>query len=403
MSEFLTVRLTSQPNASVPWLVWSTQNNEVIASGELANTSELESLRSYAQQRSVILLLSATDVALNKVEIPKGASRQFESMLPFLLEDELAQDVDDLHFTILHKKGDEAWVAAVDLDWFEQTLTQCRELGFNVKKVMPDVLALPTFEDGLSAVQLGDDWLIKKGDNLGAVVSSHWLNLMAQSNWVKQGDEYLSLQAYSTLPDLELEEAQEWQNVPAELPMQLLVKEAITSKVTLLTGSFKQSSSIMKHWRVWQKSAVAAGVLLAVLMGQYILETQRFESQASAYRSESERIFRDLTGKSRIPTTSYLKREMESEIARLSGGAGEDSLLNWFMNLSESLGVNPAIQLQSIRFDSSRAEVRLVAQGADFQSFEKVRLALAERFEVEQGPLNRNQDVVTGTFTIKTQ
>ncbi|QIA64497.1 type II secretion system protein GspL [Vibrio astriarenae] len=403
MSEFLTVRLTSQPNSPVPWLVWSTQNNEVIASGELANESELETLQSYAQQRSVILLLSATDVALNRVEIPKGASRQFESMLPFLLEDELAQDVDDLHFTILSKKGDEAWVSAVALDWFEQMLEKCRTLGFDVKKVMPDVLALPTNQDGLSAVQLGNEWLVKKGSDLGAVVPSDWLALTAQSDWVKSADEYLPLQAYTPLPELSLSEGQEWHNAPAELPMQLLATQAISSKVNLLTGAFKQSSSIMKHWKVWQKAAIAAGVLLVVLMGQYVLEIQRYESQASAYRAESERIFRDLTGKSRIPTTSYLRREMESEIARLSGGAGEDSLLNWFSNLSSSLGAKPDIQMQSLRFDANRGEVRIVAQGADFQSFEKARVALAERFEVEQGPLNRNQDVVTGTFTIKAQ
>ncbi|MGR5340835.1 type II secretion system protein GspL [Vibrio astriarenae] len=403
MSEFLTVRLTSQPNSPVPWLVWSTQNNEVIASGELANASELEALQSYAQQRSVILLLSATDVALNRVEIPKGASRQFESMLPFLLEDELAQDVDDLHFTILHKKGDEAWVSAVDLSWFESTLNHCRELGFDVKKVMPDVLALPTNDEGLSAVQLGDEWLVKKGAELGAVVPAQWLSLTAQSSWVKADDEFLPLRAYTALPELTLAEGQEWHNAPAELPMQLLATEAIASKTNLLTGAFKQSSSVMKHWKVWRKAAIAAGVLLVVLMGQYLLEIQRYESQASAYRAESERIFRDLTGKSRIPTTSYLRREMESEIARLSGGAGEDSLLNWFANLSSSLGARPAIELQSIRFDSSRGEVRLVAQGADFESFEKARTALAERFDVEQGPLNRNQEVVTGTFTIKAQ
>lgn len=232
---------------------------------------------------------------------------------------------------------------------------------------------------------------------------SDWLALTAQSDWVKSADEYLPLQAYTPLPELSLAEGQEWHNAPAELPMQLLSNQAIISKVNLLTGAFKQSSSIMKHWKVWQKAAIAAGVLLVVLMGQYVLEIQRYESQASAYRAESERIFRDLTGKSRIPTTSYLRREMESEIARLSGGAGEDSLLNWFSNLSSSLGAKPDIQMQSLRFDSNRGEVRLVAQGADFQSFEKARVALAERFDVEQGPLNRNQDVVTGTFTIKAQ
>ncbi|MGL6260649.1 type II secretion system protein GspL [Vibrio sp. WXL210] len=403
MSEFLTVRLTSQPEAAVPWLVWSTQDNEIIASGELASSAELETLQDYADHRGVILLLSASDVVLSEVTIPAGASRQFESMLPFLLEDELAQDVDDLHFTILKKKGDQALVAAVDRSWLEQCLEQCKALGFEVKKVVPDALALPTNEEGLSAVQLGSEWLLKKGEYQGAVVPDAWLGMTAQSPWVQEQENYLPLKAYSPLPELELAEEQDWQSMPAELAMQLLTKEAIVGKITLLTGAFKQSSPISKYWRVWQKVAIAAGVLLTVMMGQYALETYRFEAQASVYRAESERIFRDITGKSRIPTTGYLRRELDSEITRLSGGAGDSSLLNWFVELSNSLGPSPAIQLQSVRFDGNRQELRLVAEGSDFQVFEQARLALSERFEVEQGPLNRNNEVVSGTFTIKAQ
>ncbi len=110
MSEFLTVRLSSEPQSPVPWLVWSTSQQEVIASGELAGWHQLEELTPYAEQRTCIALLSGNDCLLNHVEIPKGAARQFDSMLPFLLEDEIAQDVEDLHFTILEKNATHATV-----------------------------------------------------------------------------------------------------------------------------------------------------------------------------------------------------------------------------------------------------------------------------------------------------
>jgi len=85
--------------------VWSSVQQEVIASGEISGWEQLEQLSSYAEQRSIIVLMSASDVVLSRVEIPAGANRKIESMLPYLIEDEVAQDVDDMHFSILKKTG----------------------------------------------------------------------------------------------------------------------------------------------------------------------------------------------------------------------------------------------------------------------------------------------------------
>ena len=108
MSEFLTVRLSSQQDAEIPWLVWSTQQQEVIASGEISGWEQLSQLSSYAAERATIVLLAASDLVLTEVAIPSGAARRLESMLPYLIEDEIAQDVDELHFSILHKTASTA-------------------------------------------------------------------------------------------------------------------------------------------------------------------------------------------------------------------------------------------------------------------------------------------------------
>lgn len=103
MSEFLTVRLSRDKQAPIRWLVWSTSQNEIIASGELSSKEQLGELSTYADQRTTLLLLDSRDILLMEAEIPAGAARQVDTMLPYLLEDDIAQDVDELHFTILKK------------------------------------------------------------------------------------------------------------------------------------------------------------------------------------------------------------------------------------------------------------------------------------------------------------
>ncbi|MEZ8357459.1 type II secretion system protein GspL [Vibrio splendidus] len=412
MSEFLTVRLSSEPQSPVQWLVWSTSQQEVIASGELSSWDQLDELTPYAEKRSCIALLPGNECLIKRVEIPKGAARQFDSMLPFLLEDEVAQDIEDLHLTILDKDTTHATVCGVDREWLKQALDLFREANIIFRKVLPDTLAVPFEEQGISALQIDQHWLLRQGNsqrqgNYQAVsISEAWLPMFLQSDWVVADDEEqaTTIFSYTAMPndDVQQQSGLEWQAKPAELVMSLLSQQAITSGVNLLTGTFKTKSSFSKYWRVWQKVAIAACLLVAVIVTQQVLKVQQYEAQAEAYRAESERIFRAvLPGKQRIPTVSYLKRQMNDE-AKKYGGSGEgDSLLGWLALLPETLGQVKTIEVESIRYDGNRSEVRLQAKSSDFQHFETARVKLEEKFVVEQGPLNRNGDAVFGSFTLK--
>nr|WP_252306551.1 type II secretion system protein GspL [Vibrio splendidus] len=406
VSEFLTVRLSSEPQSPVQWLVWSTSQQEVIASGELSSWEQLDELTPYAEKRSCIALLPGSECLIKCVEIPKGAARQFDSMLPFLLEDEVAQDIEDLHLTILDKDATHATVCGVDREWLKQALDLFREANIIFRKVLPDTLAVPLEDQGISALQIDQHWLLRQGNYQAVSISEAWLPMFLQSDWVVAGEEEqaTTIFSYTAMPsdDVQQQSGLEWQAKPAELVMSLLSQQAITSCVNLLTGTFKTKSSFSKYWRVWQKVAIAACLLVAVIVTQQVLKVQQYEAQAQAYRMESERIFRAvLPGKQRIPTVSYLKRQMNDE-AKKYGGSGEgDSLLGWLALLPETLGQVKTIEVESIRYDGNRSEVRLQAKSSDFQHFETARVKLEEKFVVEQGPLNRNGDAVFGSFTLK--
>nr|WP_251372985.1 type II secretion system protein GspL [Vibrio gigantis] len=406
VSEFLTVRLSSEPQSPVQWLVWSTSQQEVIASGELSSWEQLDELTPYAEKRSCIALLPGNECLIKRVEIPKGAARQFDSMLPFLLEDEVAQDIEDLHLTILDKDATHATVCGVDREWLKQALDLFREANIIFRKVLPDTLAVPFEEPGISALQIDQHWLLRQGNYQAVSISEAWLPMFLQSDWVVADDEEqaTTIFSYTAMPSDEVQQQSgvNWQAKPAELVMSLLSQQAITSGVNLLTGTFKTKSSFSKYWRVWQKVAIAACLLVAVIVTQQVLKVQQYEAQAQAYRMESERIFRTvLPGKQRIPTVSYLKRQMNDEAKKYGGSGNGDSLLGWLALLPETLGQVKSIEVESIRYDGNRSEVRLQAKSSDFQHFETARVKLEEKFTVEQGPLNRNGDAVFGSFTLK--
>lgn len=397
MSEFLTVRLSSEQQSTIPWVVWSTEQQEVIASGEVAGWEYLDDLVSYAGQRPVIALLAGNDVVLTQVDIPPGAERQFDTMLPYLVEDEVAQDVDSLHFTVLSKQSGKAQICAVDRAWVQTVLQRFSAQGMIIKRLLPDVLALP-FNEHSSAAAIGEQWLIRHSQAEGAVVDVSWLDLYLSS--YLQNHEDWKLDCYSSVPESDISEV--WIPQPEEMTMALLAKGVTESKTNLLTGEFKPKSSWGKYWKVWQKASIAAGVLLVAMVAQQLLMVHQYEAQAEAYRAESERVFRQIfPDRKRIPTVSYLKRQMTDEERRLSGNSSDEAMLSWLAALPSTLGQVKDLEITSFKYDGQRSEVRIQARSSDFQPFEQARVKLAEKFNVEQGQLNRNGKVVMGSFVLK--
>ncbi len=404
MSEFLTVRISSNPSRPVYWLVWSTQQQEIIASGEVESLDELNELSDYAHQRPVHLIVDGQDVTLHNIDIPAGSSRNLEQVLPNMLEDDLAQDIERMHFAILDKSQGQAVVCGIERQLLEGWLAQFKQAGFLVKALIPDMLLLPQQPEAIAAMQLGDQWLIRCNEFHAYSLDSDWLAMLLDSEeWKTSEDQTSVITSYTSLPSGDLD-LSKWQEDLSHMPMSLLARgssQAASKKLNLLTGKYKPKSSLGKYWKVWQKVAVAAVFLIAVLVSFKVVQVSQAEAQAAAYRAESERIFRSvLVGKQRIPTVSYLKRQMNDEEARLSGSGSSSSFLTWVQRLPEGMGNVPDMTIQSLKFDGNRREVRLQGKSKDFQGFEVARENLTKQFSVELGQLNRSGTQVVGSFVL---
>ncbi len=419
----------------VQWLVWSPLQNEVIASGQLADINQISELTEYAVTRPVYGLVPTSEMLLTQVTIPAGSSRQLAAVLPYLLEEELAQDVDSLHVQLLKRDNDIATVAIIEHQKVTAWLAAFTECGIELKKLIPDCLCLPLFNDGYSAAEIDGQWLIRQSEAMGVCADTSWLSawvtaqkapIVIETTEDKADDsddiapeaeaERLAVEVESIVAATEslaqvtihhytpapINIPGRWQPQTPELVMQLLAIGAAESKATLLSGPYKPQAAWRKHLQPWRKVAITAAVVLVALFGEQVLTTQRLEQQANAYHAESERIFRQVLPQfKRIPSQSYLKNQMNAALKSLGGHGEQNGMLMWLSELKPALTQVPTIKIVNLKYDQTRGELRLQATAAGFQDFEQLRSALSSQFIVDQGQLTKQDNLVSGAVVLR--
>ncbi|NTS75843.1 type II secretion system protein GspL [Catenovulum sp. SM1970] len=412
MSEQLFIRLGENEQATVPWLVWSSSEKEIIASGELANVAELASLQSRASGRPITAFVSGQAVVCKQVEMPAKAGRQFVQALPFMLEEEFAQDVEELFFV----PGDKVTVddktmlnvAVCSHEQMQTWLTWLDDAGLVCHHLIPDYLALPYHAEQVSVLKLVDSYLIRDGEfsgfNLADSQLDAWLSLLPkgehedeEGNLIEQP---IKIAQYSPFEaeGFDLEQ----QNL--DLPMQVLAEHVLANKnmFNLRVGQYKQKTDHFKFLSVWR---YAATLLLGVLVMHLVMQgvkTMQLEKEAELVEAEIRQRFLEVYPNGKRIRTSMIKKQMKSKLAGVGDGDDSANLFAMIDSGKSAFKAVPDLKPSSFRFDAKRQEIRIQAAASNFASFEKFKTqAEKEGLTVEQGSLNNTGNQVAGTITIK--
>ncbi len=397
--EQLLLRLGSSVTEPVSWLVWSSSENEVIASGELAEATQLSSLTERAGDRPVVALVASCNVAMKWVNLPPRTNRKVLAAIPFMLEEELAQDITKLFFALGPKSGDKQAVAVVSRELLESWQAWLSDAGLYCDKIIPDVLAVPHYSEGWSVLNLGDDVIIRQDEWCGIQGEANW-TLPAVAHYSQTQKSALLIKNYSQYSLQDIPNTQV-DNEAVELPMLTLAKTASASSFNLLQGDYKVKRQNHSAWKQWRVAAVLAVLVLAASALEKGLALMQLKQQNAELAQQI-----DDTVKQGFPDIGIyrdVRRKVRSEMAKLEGGAGDSSMLTMLSQLSGAFAQSQ-VKPQTFRFDASRAEIRMQAAGKNFEALEQFRKQ-AENvgFEVESGAINNRDDVVIGTIAIRSQ
>ncbi|MCU4674386.1 type II secretion system protein GspL [Catenovulum sp. 2E275] len=405
MSEQLFIRLPSQAEQSVHWLVWSTSEAEVIASGELNNVDQMSTLSERASSRNATVFVPSCDILFKQVETPAKLTRQFSQALPYMLEEELATDVDELFFAqgkkfvdddihklevaVVHKQKMQNW-----LDWLAQA-------GIKCQKMLPDTLALPD-DNKVNVLQLGNEWLVRfssfGGLNTNAEHLGFWLEQISYTQ------ENPAICQYSPLPN-EIKsrfDEQVLSEADYVLALELLAKQSAASAFNLRQGIYQYKKDSSKYFKVWRNAAIVAGVALTANLIHKGVQIHQYETQAQQLDTQIQKSYASVFPSGKNLSVAIIQKELKRKLGGIGGGSGQQSFLALVEASSGAFEAVPDLKPESLRFDFKRGEIRINASAKNFQSFEKFKLTAEQNaLKVDQGSLNNQGNEVIGAISIR--
>jgi general secretion pathway protein L len=402
MGETLFIRVGSQEKCTIPWLITTNGTNEIIASGELNDAQALVELSDKARTREVIVFVPACDIAIKSLKVPGSSKRAIRLAAPYMVEDELAQDVDELFFAYStvkpNQQGQNCFLAAVAREQLQLWQSWLAQANINCKVMIPDALAMPHSEQECHAIVLGEQLIVRNGLWQAMTIEHNTWPIVAKSLF----NEETSLQkikAYSNLPTAE--HSVEVEYMPEELPLALLA-EHMSVKFNLLQGEFQvkeKHSPVISQW-LWVAGIAAVALLLNFgIKGAQLLT---LSNQQSAIEQEIIDSYKKAFPKTKRVRISTIRSQLKQKLNDIGSEGSSNDFLQLLVKLEPALASVPQIKPETLKYDGKRNEIRMQTTAKDFQYFEKLKTAFENAgLSVTQGAQNNQGDLISGSFSIK--
>jgi general secretion pathway protein L len=394
--ETLLIRLPSADDADCGWVILDGDGRRQgdVSRGPLAEAAP------FAKGRRVVVLIPGAEVLLTDVKIP-GANRQRVSRaVPFALEEQLADDVEELHFAIGKAQAvGEYPVAIVARERMDHWTARLREAALFVEQMIPETLLLPCEEGKWTVLIDRSGALVRTGpysgftsdiDNLGTLLSGA----------LSSGDEELP-QLYVLVADRAM--PPELNGMEAELRMERLHGEPLelladgyvpVPPLDLLQGRYGRKEELGRLWRPWR--ATAALLLIGVVLGIVTLGVEYWQLRTEQARltARIDELYRQtFPGRKLVNARVQMQQQLE-QLQRGKGGGGEQ-FLSLLAKTGEVLVRMPGVDLNAVSFRAGRLDLDLSAR--DLQMLDQLKQALVDsgglEVDIQSATADANQKV----------
>ncbi|WP_198040137.1 type II secretion system protein GspL [Microbulbifer agarilyticus] len=366
-----------------------------------------------------VLLLPGSWVWNGLETVPRAARRQSQAV-GYMVEEQLAEDVEDLHFTCEAVNGDLCSVMAVGSLKLATLKAQIERLGWPVTAAIPEYRLLASLEQG-SGVWLEPSWAhfwdargrgLSVQRPLAGVVAESLLEVTDASEQAPEegGDEVASVapEGRATLSllgdatELELATLQQLGEVQVlEKAPEALFLEHLKPSVpgNLLSGAYQVTlQSDEGPW--WKKPAIAVVACFVLQLTFFIGAGIYYKVQASNADKQARALFGEIfPGDS---ASADLRRQITGYLNQASGGGGE------FAGQLEQLsgvwgsGNSGGLKLQSLRFDGGRGELVLQLRAANLGQLDSAVNKLGQgQYRAELLAANELENGVSGRIRLR--
>jgi len=400
MSEKLFIQFQDTNTDQLLW--FHIIDDQIHQSGEHSIT-ELASLKEQFPSTAVVVLVPSSDCLVTRVSLPTRQRRQQLKAIPFALEEQIATDIDDMHFAIGKRTGDgHLSVVAVAKTKMQHWIDVLTEADIFASAMLPLAALLEAPEDAWSIFQLGDIYLVNQQDNCWSG-SADEVMMMLQLSIQSLGEEDqpgLIFWGSEEVPPWVAGLGLEFSHQTLQDPRQALLTRFDLQNINLLQGDFEVKDDWDAGWNIWR--SVAALTLLAVLLKFSFMgfDIYRFNDQRQILKKDIEKTYHLVAPGARIVDP---ERQMRQLLTQQKGGQFESgSFLVMLGSLADGLASIPGIVPTNLSYDSTRGEIRLDLLVSKLPVLDQLKENLMTKgLSIEVGAASAQGDSYSGRLTIR--
>ena len=344
------------------------------------SVGDAERLAAEAGATELVLIAPAEQVVLREVDFDPSEKKLLRQTLPYSLEEELAEDVEDLHFALGSPAESSVNVAVVKRDLMEQWCDSLAEEQLEAQEIVSELQLLPLIENGWTLLVRNEQWLVRIDGRRGFALEAETAGLALQllldeteqlpEQLLVCCDEERQPAIQSQLPEM-LRGIVQWRNEPY---WSLIADgwQQQQTRINLFQGDFALSLPWKKWWKSWRVVgyALLAAVVLNLVLA--VAQVKILEARNLALRAETEQAYRSAIPRGAVMDPAQQLRRKVSAL-RSSGGEGFVSLLD---RVAQVLTSVKGLELQSINYTEKQSELRLTIVAPEFNDVETVRSKL---------------------------
>ncbi len=413
MTEYVVIRLSAD-SSSVQWVM--ADSNGTRLSG--VSSGNLEQAAAASAERSVIVLVPSVDLLSTSVHIPARSTAKIKAALPFALEENLAEDVEDLHFSVGQRQdGNRMPVVVVSDAKMADWMQRLQDVGIEPAIVVPDSHGLAKIPGTMSVLVENDTVMFNDGADADFVMQgvkpSEVLVFAGQLDEKESEDEENSghLLAFCT-PEMEAELSHDWIALRHELhsvdvnvlPDGVLPKLAVTVAaghgVNLLQGKYGRKTEYATLFRPWKTAAmllIGLAIVAMSLKGVGYYQLLQDESALRAqFNAEYHSIRPDDTREIVDPVAivNSLRRSMGSSTS-------PQVFLPSLRELGAAMAANSGASIEAISYRAGVIDLRLIAP--DVATLDNIQKAVSAsgRFQASIQSTDQVADQINGRIQIR--
>jgi general secretion pathway protein L len=387
MAEFLVIRLGVDREQAASWI--AVDSNGTRTSQPV--TGPLASAARDVADRSVIVLVPATTVLTTAVNIPvKGGSR-LRAALPFALEEQLADDIEDLHFAAgTRRDSGQVPVAVVAHEQMSEWLEQLDAAGLSASRIVPENYGLARIPGTMSLLAAEDQIIFNDGaDNEFVMQGAKPSDALAVAGALEESDNEDHapghLLVYCSQGDEERFQ-HDWNALRHELasvdinllPDGVLPRLAVTvaagNGINLLQGRYGAKTEIGALFRPWRYAAVLFLTLGVLVFGGKVADYYRLTQEEVALKAQFAQVYQSIRPND--------QREVVDPVATVNSvrrGLGAPTalqvLLPSLLQLGQAVQQNQTAKIEAISYRAGVIDVRLTAP--DVATLDKIQKAVS--------------------------